>query len=229
MNNNNIIVFDYETSSLDTSSAVILQIASVAINGRNFQIEDKFQSYIKPENLDIITPEITAVNGITKEIVQDSPQENVVFPKWAEWISRYSGKKGSIWDNPLASGWNITNYDMPILERYCKKYGYTEAKTGRQKLFHPVFILDTMQYYWWLTRTNNDLRSISLGSILEYTGMPKDEISKGAHNAIWDVEQTAALTVKILKLGQFLTELRDDGSRRLELKNSLIKKAEEND
>jgi DNA polymerase III epsilon subunit-like protein len=225
MNNNNIIVFDLETSGLDTSICEVLQIAAVAINGRNLTIEDKFASYCRIDNLELVTDEITKINGITKDIVTQAAHADVVWPQWFEWIARFNSRKNNDeWGFPIACGWNIDGYDMKILDRYAKQYHYYNEKYNRQRVFSPAFTFDTMKFYMWLTRTNSDVKSVSLGSILEYMGMSKDEIAQHAHNAIWDVEQTAALTIKILELGKYLTEIRDDGTRRLELSNSLQKK-----
>lgn len=223
-NNNNIIVFDLETTSKFEHEAQILQIGAVAICGRTLNVLDRFQNYVRIDNLDLITAEITKVNGITREICEAATHENVVLPQFFEWTGRYNSRKnGDEWGLPIAAGYNIDNYDLPIISRYAQHYKYWNEKAGRQKVFAPVFTLDVIKFVAAATRTNSEVKSISLPNILLHMGMPPEEIEKNAHNGVWDAEQTAMILIKFLKLFQWLTEPRDDGTRRLELKNCLLK------
>ncbi|MCR4436142.1 MAG: exonuclease domain-containing protein [Clostridiales bacterium] len=79
---NEFISIDLETTGLSPSKDKILEIA--AIRYRNFEEADNFATLINPG---IKIPEkITTINGITNEMVKDSPMIEDVLPKLFEYI-----------------------------------------------------------------------------------------------------------------------------------------------
>jgi len=218
-----IISLDLETSSLDTKNCEILEIGAIAINPINFTIADKFSSLVKPDKMDEISQSALDVNRISKDELESAPVSKVVFDMFGEWITKFNySNNNNIFSAPICAGWNIVNFDMPILDRYLKKYNFWDNKRNQRKLLSPLIIMDVMHYMWWLTRINDDIKSISMGNMLKYMGINKELIGDKAHRALWDAEQTANVIIKILKLGRFLTEKKEDGKRRLELKNCMI-------
>lgn len=218
--NRHIIVFDFETSSANPQDAQILQIGAVIIDRNSLKIKDEFETLVKPDDVSTVQSEALKVNGLTLEQLETAPEAKVVFPTFASWIQKHNTKKDkSTFGAPIPAGWGIDGFDMPILNRYGMKYGYWDKKWNNQTLVNPIFTFDAMKHFWFWTRTNSELANIKLGTVLEYMGVPADVIAAGAHDALWDVKWSAKIIVKLLQVGQFLTENRPDvGTRRLEVK-----------
>jgi len=182
---------------------------------------------MKPEDFDAIDPGALKVNGLTKDQLQDAPEAGVVWKSFADWIQKYNTSKDkSFWGTPIPCGYNICGFDLVLFDRYCKKYKYWDEKQDRQTLFWPLNRFDVFDHMWLYMRTNSDIKRMKLISILEYCGIPLEEIEKGAHDAMWDVEMTAKLAVKLLKLAGRLTEVgATSGKRMMEIKDCLKEQA----
>jgi DNA polymerase III epsilon subunit-like protein len=212
--------FDFETGGKDTSKCEIIQIGACIIDRNSLAIKDKFQTLMKPEDFDALEDEALRVNGITKEQLKDAPEASVMFPTWAAWIQKFNiNKQKSSFGAPIPVTWGGDRFDLPIMDRYCQKYGYWDNKWGNGTLLNPVFTFDVMKHIWFWTRCNADVKNVKLTGILEYMGVNPEEIERGAHDAMWDVEWTAKIAVRLLKVGIHLTGLNDDGKRRLEMKD----------
>lgn len=221
--NRHIVCFDFETGGKDSTKCEIIQIGAVVIDRNSLKIKDEFETKMKPDNFDALEDEALKVNGITREQLEAAPDAKTMFPVFASWIQKHNTRKDKgTFGAPIPCGWGIDGFDMPILKRYCLKYNYWDKKWENQTLLNPIFTFDCMKHFWFWLRTNPDLENIKLPTVLEYMGVPKDEIVAGAHNALWDVKWTAKIAVKLLTIGRYLTEVRPDvGSRRLEIKDSL--------
>ncbi len=72
-----IVVFDFETTGLDTKAARIIEIGAVKFEGR--EEVDRFTSLVNPGVR--LTPEITTVTGLTDSDLVDAPAlKDVIFP-----------------------------------------------------------------------------------------------------------------------------------------------------
>ena len=212
--------FDFETGGTDTSKCEILQIGACILNRNSLKIVDKFETLMKPEDFDAVEDGALRVNGLTREQLADAPEASVMFPLFAKWIQKHNiNKTKNSFGAPIPVTWGGDKFDMPIMDRYCLKYGYWDKKWCNQSLLNPVFTMDVMKHIWFWIRNNKDVKNCKLVTVLEYMGVPKEDIEAGAHNAMWDVEWTAKIAVKLLKLGNYLTTLNDDGNRRLEIEN----------
>lgn len=222
IDNRNFIVFDFETSSSNPAIAQILQIGACIID-QSLNIIDEFESLIKPEDEATIEPKAMEVNHLKIEELREAPEIKTIFPVFADWIKKYNTKKDkSTFGSPIATGYGIDHFDCPIFERYCKRFGYWDKKWDNQNLMNPVFTFDVMKYMWWLTRSNGDVANVKLGTVLEYAGVPKEEIESGAHSAVWDVRKTAQLAIKILNLGNYLSSFNTTTNKRhMEIKGCL--------
>ena len=109
--------------------------------------------------------------------------------------------KGTPWFNPIAAGYNINNFDLPIVQRMCNEYGPVEKKTGRQNVFHPIYKIDLMDTVWMWMENNPDVRSISMDSMRDLMNINKDN----AHDALQDCLDTANILVKFMKLHRSLS------------------------
>ena len=79
------IVLDTETTGLDYTRERIVEFAAIRLeNGR---IKDEYQTLINPHQH--IRKSSMAIHGITQEMVEDAPSEEVVLPKILEFIGDY--------------------------------------------------------------------------------------------------------------------------------------------
>ncbi|MBQ8430421.1 MAG: 3'-5' exoribonuclease, partial [Clostridia bacterium] len=74
--NKSFVVFDLETTGLDSKTCEIIEIGAVKIE--NGKISSTFSTFIKPQTA--IPEEITTLTGITNKMVEDSPSINYVLP-----------------------------------------------------------------------------------------------------------------------------------------------------
>ena len=96
-----LIVFDLETTGLKKLTDRILSFSAVKVtyDGVSFREVDRINQFINPEM--IIPKEVSDINGITNEMVQDKPTEDVA----AVTIRNFIGEKA------LISGYNSTGFD----------------------------------------------------------------------------------------------------------------------
>ena len=220
MDNRHFCCFDFETGGKDPSKCEIIQIGACIMDRNSLAIKDKFESLMKPKDFDALEDEALKVNGLTREQLMEAPEASVIFPTWAAWIQKHNiNKTKNSFGAPTPVTFGGTGFDMPLMKRYCKEYGYWDKKWGNQTLVNPVFAFDVMQHMWFWTRTLKEPKNIKLVTLLEWMGVDKAEIERGAHDALWDVEWTARIATRLLKVGAFLTTLNDDGGRRLEMKD----------
>lgn len=106
--NNEIVVFDLETTGLNTESCEITEIGAVKIV--NGQIKDRFASFVKTQNP--IPAEVAKLTHITDEMLCDAPSVDDVV------IDFYNYTRGCI-----ISGYNIVDFDLKIIKRFGQKLG----------------------------------------------------------------------------------------------------------
>lgn len=98
-----IVVFDIETTGLNTDLDQIIELGAVKIEGGN--IIEKFSTFVKPT---IEIPyEVTEITHITNEMVADAPSIETVIKKFYE-FSRDS----------VLCGHNIINFDIKFIKRF---------------------------------------------------------------------------------------------------------------
>ena len=93
------IVFDIETTGLDSSYDEVIEIGAIKI--KNDKIVSKFNSLVKPKNA--IDEYITELTGITNEMVKDAPTIEEVLPDFMDYI-----------DNDILIGHNV-NFDINFI------------------------------------------------------------------------------------------------------------------
>lgn len=93
------IVFDIETTGLDSSYDEVIEIGAIKI--KNNKIVSKFNSLVKPKNA--IDEYITELTGITNEMVKDAPTIEEVLPDFMDYI-----------DNDILIGHNV-NFDINFI------------------------------------------------------------------------------------------------------------------
>lgn len=105
---NKFIVFDFETTGLDTETCEITEIGAVKVE--NGEIIERFASFAKTENP--IPDVVIEKTHITNEMLKGAPRVEDVIYDFYEWSRGY-----------ILSGYNIVNFDLKILRRVAKKIG----------------------------------------------------------------------------------------------------------
>lgn len=204
MNKNVIILLDFETGSRNPFRTQPTQLAALAIDGRKLEVLSSFNSEICPilddekakkVGLDPLENDALKITRKTREQLATAPQLKVVWDSFVEWVGKYNIGNG-LWDKPVVAGFNIVNFDLPIIYRLCQKYGPFDKDELKPKLFHPINIIDIMTDVFRMTENNPGIRSISLDSSREMLGMSKEN----AHDALCDVVDSAEIMIRFMKL-----------------------------
>ncbi len=108
ISNNNIVVFDIETTGLDPDTCEITEIGAVKIE--KGEITERFSSFARPKNP--IPIEVQELTNITNEMVKDAPKIEDVILDFYDWT------RGCI-----ISGYNIINFDLKFIKKVTDRLG----------------------------------------------------------------------------------------------------------
>lgn len=108
INGETIVVFDLETTGLDSDVDEITEIGAVKII--DGVILEKFATFVKPSIS--IPKEVTELTGITNEMVANAPEVQYVLKDFYEFA------KGA-----TLCGHNIINFDLKFVRRIGQEYG----------------------------------------------------------------------------------------------------------
>lgn len=103
------VVLDFETTGLDTSKVMIVEIGTVKI--ADGKMVETFATLVNP--MCKIPPESTATHGITDEDVVNMPEFSEILPDFYKFAN-----------DAILVGHNILGYDFPILNRLATENGY---------------------------------------------------------------------------------------------------------
>jgi DNA polymerase III epsilon subunit-like protein len=227
MNYNKICVFDFETDGSNPRVCSPVQIAAVMVDPIKLEIipDSEFNANFKPEVLegnDDYTYETdildfhAKVKGCSKEEVLSSwrlyPKQDISWKMFVEYLNKYHTRtsKKSQFSAPIAAGYNIYRFDLPIINRLSLKYGNLN-KEKTTDIFYPRDVVDVINLIFYWFEHNNELKSYTLDNLRDYFGISKD----GAHDAIKDVKDTANIMIRFLRLHRNL-------SQKIKFKNSFI-------
>lgn len=101
------VVFDLETTGLDTKNDRIVEIGAVRV--RDGQITDEFATLVNPECE--IPQKVIDIHGITNEMVKDAPTIAEALLMFNEFIG-----------GDILVGQNIRDFDLPFIWRDCEAY-----------------------------------------------------------------------------------------------------------
>jgi DNA polymerase III epsilon subunit-like protein len=225
---NKICIFDFETDGSDPLTCSPVQIAAVMIDPYNLEIikESEFNIQVKPDKLednpsfdysdsDILDFHSKVRGCESKDILkswQESMPQQQAWTMFKNYLQLYhiNRTKKNMFSAPIASGYNIFRFDLKIVDRYAKKFGYV-TKDNEVDLFYPRDVVDIMNlvYYWF--ENNSDIKSLSLDNMRSYFGISKD----GAHDALKDVKDCADILIRFFKLHRKL-------SQQVKFKNSFL-------
>jgi DNA polymerase III epsilon subunit-like protein len=198
---------DFETGGRDPSLCEITQIGAVAMRPRDLKLYDThFNMKMRPLEPDKLDPESLKLTKLTKEELLRAPHPQEVWHKFADWCSQFNlGGKTDLFAAPVMAGHNIVNFDMTLYERYSHKYGTLKPDKFLKKkvpgIFNNLKHYDTIQLLGYWTENLKDPRSLSLDNLRVYFGMPQAS-KDGAHDALQDVKDTAAILQKLLMLSR---------------------------
>jgi len=206
MNNRWIIVFDWETDGPDPTTCNPVELAAVPVDPRTLEVktDQAFKAVIKPDGID--TEEYftkarqdtiawhAKQRGVSsEEIVEDwksGQSEKVVWKNFCNYCSKYhvDKKPGQWFTEPVPSGYNIINFDIPIARRLAKKY--------KTKLpFSEVSKIDMMDILFMWFENLDEPSSMKLDAFRKFFGMKAIQ----AHEALSDTIDEAELMVKFIK------------------------------
>lgn len=212
INYNKICVFDFETDGSDPTTCSPVQMAAVIIDPISLEIipNSEFNIYFKPETLEAdenyeyqtdILDFHAKVKGSSKDQVLSEwkkyPPQKQSWNMFTEYLMKYHTRssKKSHFTAPIAAGYNIHRFDLKIVDRLSIKYGNTD-KEKCSNIFFNRDVVDIMNLVFYWFEQNQDLKSYSLDNLRDYLGISKD----GAHDALKDVKDSAAILIRFMKL-----------------------------
>jgi DNA polymerase III epsilon subunit-like protein len=207
MNRNKICVFDFETDGTNPQTLNPVQLAAVIVDPRKLEVipNATFNSFIRPEDFDdpkyfekhrnTIEWHAGIRNCSVDEVTnlwRNSPSQKSVWNDFIEFLDKYHchGKRKSKFSAPIAAGYNILNFDMPVIKRMAK------AHSNSKEIFHPRDKIDLMHWMFQWFENNEKVTSYSMDNMRDFFGMSK----AGAHDALQDVIDTANLMCRFMRL-----------------------------
>ncbi|MEN8846011.1 MAG: 3'-5' exonuclease [Candidatus Arcticimaribacter sp.] len=205
INYRDIIVFDFETTGRNPHKCQPTQIAAVAIHARKLELQPNgiFESKIKcitndekaiAAGFDPIEEGALEKTRRTRASLREGPMPKTVWKNFAKFCDQFNFKK-TPWYAPIPAGFNISSFDMTIVQRLCEEHGPTSDKTGEQTVFHPIFKMDLMQHIYCWFENYSDVNKFNMDYLRDFFGMPNEN----AHDALQDVKDTANILIRFLK------------------------------
>lgn len=211
MNWRTFCCYDFETTSADPLSTQPCSLAAVMIDCRKLEIKSgsEFNSYIKVVTdqeecdrlgLDKMQDGAVKVHGLTEEFLSTAPSLKTVWSNFVDYTKEYNFR-GTDFMAPVAVGYNIRNFDLPIVERICSKdpwnYGPKSEKFPRGNVLHPIYAIDVMDLMFTFFENNKEVNSLSADNLIRsHMGYSKGT----AHDAMSDVIMVAELFCKTMKM-----------------------------
>tara|TARA_B100001778_G_C18537599_1_gene606683 strand:- start:294 stop:989 length:696 start_codon:yes stop_codon:yes gene_type:complete len=212
-NYHKICVFDFETDGTNPECCSPVQIAALMIDPKKLEVipDSEFNISLKPDSLeqdskydysdsDVLDFHAKVRGCAASDILDDwkgfQKQEHgwKMFVSYLEMYHLRTQKK-SCFTAPLAAGYNINRFDLPIVERLSKKYNNVN-KNKNSSLFYPRDVLDLMNMIFYWFENDDSLKSYSMDNLRDYLGISKE----GAHDALKDVRDTAEVLIRFMRL-----------------------------
>ena len=193
--NNNIIVYDLETTSADPFTTRPIEIAAIVVDQQwNEKENGRFgPTLIKPADFKQIQPAAMAKNNIKIEDLENAPEESTVFEQFKEFCQIFQPSK-SKWEAPISAGYNIKTFDNIIMHRLCLQYKHVD-KDRHPLLFMPMHTYDLADYVRiWMESVSNGPEGYSLEAVREFFGLS----TEGAHRSMADVQDTLTILSRLV-------------------------------
>ncbi|MGN0814048.1 MAG: exonuclease domain-containing protein [Candidatus Coproplasma sp.] len=178
LKNNTFVVFDLETTGLNSSPSAgnmdrIIEIGAYKIIGG--EIKESFNTFINPERK--LSEEIIALTGITPEMVENAPVYEKVMPDFFKFC------QGS-----YLVGHNIAGFDFRFVDYYCSRLGYNLER----RIFDTLSLSQEMLF----------LSNYKLNTVADHFG-----ITFNHHRAADDALVTAKIFIELIKIKKSLPKL----------------------
>lgn len=175
LKNNVFVVFDLETTGLNSSPAAgnmdrIIEIGAYKIIGG--EIKESFNTFVNPKRK--LSAEIINLTGIDQPMVDAAPVYEKVMPDFFKFC-----------DGAYLVGHNAANFDFKFIDYYCSQCGYMPER----KLF------DTLP----LSQQLLSLPNYKLNTVADHFG-----ITFNHHRAADDALVTAKIFIELLKIKKVL-------------------------
>jgi len=207
----------------------------MVVDARNLTVVDSFESWIKPDwkiegiredTLEWHAKQRKITVDEFKTILNEAPNAKIVWNKWVGFMKKYTKGKTSFMA-PIPAGFNVRGFDLPITDRYCKKFGPWDKKYDNQALFSSVYIFDVMDHMWFWTENIDDEEvktALKMSeNVLPWMGVKAKEL-EDSHDAMTDVKWVCKLGLKLLKTQRWFTAYDPKrGKRRLEMKGAFAR------
>ncbi len=126
-----IVCFDIETTGLKADREVITEIGAVVL--RDGAVAETFQTFVNPERP--LTPEITALTGITDEMLKDAPSQRDALQAFLDFAA----------GRPLAA--HNAEFDIGFLRLGCEREGIPFEPTYVDSLILAQNLLPGLKKY----------------------------------------------------------------------------------
>lgn len=154
------VAFDLETSGLNCETDEIIEIGALKV--KEGKVAERFNQFIRPKVP--VTPQITAITGITNEMLEKAQPVEKVIPEFILFCR-----------DEIMLGHNVM-FDYKFTKVYAKRYGLPFEKKG----------IDTLKI---ARKVLPDLESKSLGALCEHYEI----VNQAAHRAYHDALATAKI------------------------------------
>ena len=206
MNFRKIVVYDFETDSVDPHTCEPVQIAAIVLDARTLEVipGSEFNSMMRPsgitgkkyleneKRLDTIKWHANLKDCTSEDIIAEwkkAPAQKLVWEKFSNHINKFNPKK-QVYTAPISAGMNIREFDNIILNRLNEKYDIKTMFWKRDK----VDILDFC--FAWFENLDNGPKRYNMDTLREYFGLS----SENAHDALQDVKDSADIIKKFINL-----------------------------
>lgn len=213
INRNKICVFDLETDGANPEVCSPVQIACLMVDPIKLEIipDSEFNISLKPELLennneysyedsDVLDFHAKVRGSSKAEILEswrNSRKQDQAWKMFTSYLDMYHTRstKKNCFSAPIAAGYNINRFDLPIINRLSVKHK-TVNKENKTDLFYPRDVIDIMNVIFYWFEGNNELKNYTLDNLRDYLGLSKEN----AHDALKDVEDTAVILIRFMKL-----------------------------
>lgn len=175
LKNNTFVVFDLETTGLNSSPSAgnmdrIIEIGAYKVSGG--EINESFSTFVNPQKK--LSDEIIKLTGITPEMVENAPTYEQVMPDFFKFCQGAS-----------LVGHNIAGFDFKFVDYYCSQLGYQLER----KLYDTIPLSQELLF----------LSNYKLNTVADHFG-----ITFNHHRAVDDALVTAKIFIELIKLKKSL-------------------------
>lgn len=174
----NLVFIDLETTGLDKHNHEIIEVGCLVVDGKTFEIKDKYATKVKPTHIDTADPKALKISGYTDEKWKKSIDLRTALEK----IAVFS-KDGMI------AGWNVA-FDWGFIEENFRNLSIESSFN-----YHKV---DTQAIAYAMLYHNVEIKRLGLRHVAEYMGFDLSDV----HSAKEDVQITYEVFKKLMALNE---------------------------